>query len=178
LGCDPFNESAVNRIFAVKGRADTKAILLLVDSIPMVESVSRPTDIFYRVANRFWPGPLTIISRALDSLPDNLTAGTKTIGLRWPVAPFATTVVARLGKPLTGTSANRSGMPSAVTAAEVRSQIGDSVDMLVDGGVLPSRGGSTLLDLTVEPPVVLRDGPVTFEVLSNFFGGRIRRQVA
>lgn len=178
LGCDPFNEGAVNRIFAVKGRADTKPILLLVDSIPMAESVSLPTDTFYGVANRFWPGPLTIILRAAVSLPENVTAGTKTIGIRWPIAAFATTIVTRLGKPITGTSANRSGAPSTVTADEVRGQIGESVDVLVDGGVLPSRGGSTLLDLTVDPPVVLREGPVTFDALSQFFSGRIRRQVA
>jgi L-threonylcarbamoyladenylate synthase len=178
LGCDPFNEGSVNRIFTVKGRAETKPILLLVNSISMAEFVSQPTDIFYRVANRFWPGPLTIISRAAVSLPENVTAGTKTIGIRWPVAAFATTVAARLGKPITGTSANRSGAPSAVTAEEVRGQIGDSVDVLVDGGVLPSRGGSTLLDLTVDPPALLREGPVTFDALSQFFGGRIRRQVA
>jgi tRNA A37 threonylcarbamoyladenosine synthetase subunit TsaC/SUA5/YrdC len=69
-------------------------------------------------------------------------------------------------------------MPSTVTAAEVREQLGDSVDILMDGGTLPSRTGSTLLDITVDPPVLLREGPVTFTDLEEFFKGRIRRHVA
>ena len=70
------------------------------------------------------------------------------------------------------------GMAAAVTVEEVRSQIGDSVEVLIDGGRLPSRSGSTLLDLTADPPVLLREGPVTFESLDDFFKGRLRRQVA
>lgn len=178
LCADPFNEIAVARIFVIKRRSEAKPILLLVDSLAMAESVILPVDVFYRVAEKFWPGPLTIITQAAASLPSNVTAGTMTIGLRWPIAPFATDIMSRLGRPITGTSANRSEMPSAITADEVRAQLGDSVDALVDGGRLPSRGGSTLLDLTVEPPVVLREGPVTFETLAGFFDGRIRRRVA
>jgi tRNA A37 threonylcarbamoyladenosine synthetase subunit TsaC/SUA5/YrdC len=69
-------------------------------------------------------------------------------------------------------------MASAVTCDEVRSQLGTSLDVLIDGGVLPARGGSSLLDLVSDPPVLLREGPVSFESLSEFFGGNIRRQVA
>ena len=125
-----------------------------------------------------YPGPLTVIVPASKALPDNLTAGTNTIGLRWPVATFATRLVEQFGKPVTATSANRSGMAAAVTVEEVQSQIGDSVEVLIDGGRLPSRSGSTLLDLTADPPVLLREGPVTFESLDDFFKGRLRRQVA
>jgi L-threonylcarbamoyladenylate synthase len=178
LGTDPFQEPSVHRIFQIKGRAEAKPILLLVDSIGMAETVVQPVDLFYRVAEKFWPGPLTIITRAAASLPANVTAGTNTIGLRWPQAAFATTLVGHFGKPLTATSANRSGMPATVTADEVRDQLGDSCDALIDGGVLPSRGGSTLLDLTVEPAAVLREGPVTFEMLSTFFDGKLRRLVS
>jgi L-threonylcarbamoyladenylate synthase len=178
LGADPFNDAAVERIFTIKGRAESKPILLLVDSVTVAERVIRPTDIFYRVAEKFWPGPLTIITHAEPSLPAKITAGTNTIGVRWPIAPFATTLVSRFGKPVTATSANRSGMPSAVTADEVRRQLGDSVDALVDGGVLPSSEGSTLLDLSVDPPVILRDGLLPFDSLAQFFKGRIRRRVA
>ena len=178
LAADPFNEAAVNRIFLIKGRPETKPILLLVDSIAKAESVIEPSDIFYRVAGKFWPGPLTIVMPAASSLPARLTAGTGTAGLRWPIAPFATTLVRRFGNPVTATSANRSGLPSAVTAEEVRQQFGNSLDAVVDGGVLPSRTGSSILDLTVDPPIVLREGPVTFETLASFFGGRIERVVA
>jgi L-threonylcarbamoyladenylate synthase len=178
LGADPFNADAIDRIFAIKGRAEAKPILLLVNSILMAESVSDPAPPFYEVAGKFWPGPLTVIVPASKALPDNLTAGTNTIGLRWPVATFATRLVEQFGKPITATSANRSGMAAAVTVEEVRSQIGDSVEVLIDGGRLPSRSGSTLLDLTADPPLLLREGPVTFESLDDFFKGRLRRQVA
>src|SRR5438874_4491510 len=102
LGADPFHAGAVERIFAIKGRPDTKPIPLLVNSILMAESVSNPTAPFYELAAQFWPGPLTVI----------VPAGTNTIGLRWPNASFATQLVERFGKPITATSANRSGMPT------------------------------------------------------------------
>jgi L-threonylcarbamoyladenylate synthase len=178
LGGDPFNEAAVERIFEIKGRKETKPILMLVNSIAMAQFVIKPNPVFHAVASRFWPGPLTVILRAAPSVPSKVTAGTNTIGVRWPVAPFATTLVERFGKPLTATSANRSGMSSAITAEEVRMQLGDSVDALVDGGTLPWRGGSTLLDLTPDPPVLLREGPISLESLREFFKGRIRSQVA
>jgi L-threonylcarbamoyladenylate synthase len=175
LGADPFNDAAVDRIFQVKGRADTKAILLIVSSIEMAESVAEPPKVFYDLAKQFWPGPLTVILPAKKSLPINLTAGTATVGVRWPIADFATKLVNDLGTPVTATSANRSGLPAAITADEVRNQLDESVDALVDGGELPSRGGSTVLALTADVPVVLREGPVRFEALERFFGGKVRR---
>jgi len=178
LGADPFNEFAIQRLFEIKQREETKPILLLVDSIAMTESISRPPAMFYRLAERFWPGSLSLILPATPSLSAKLTAGTGTIGLRWPEANFATSLVTRFERPVTATSANRSTMASAVTCDEVRSQLGTSLDVLIDGGVLPARSGSTLLDLVSDPPVLLREGPVSFESLSEFFGGNIRRQVA
>jgi L-threonylcarbamoyladenylate synthase len=178
LGADPFNEAAIQRIFEIKQREETKPILLLVDSIRMTEAVSRPPATFYRLAGQFWPGPLTVILPAAPSLSAKLTAGSGTIGLRWPDAEFATSLVSRFRRPITATSANRSTMPSAVTCDEVKSQLGTSLDVLIDGGVLPARTGSTLLDLVSDPPVLLREGPVSFESLNEFFGGNIRRQVA
>jgi L-threonylcarbamoyladenylate synthase len=178
LGADPFNEAAVDRLFEIKGRPETKPILLLVDSPGMAEAAGKPSETFHLVANRFWPGPLTLIVEARPHLSGKVTAGTGTIGLRWPLSPFAMTLVGKLGGPITATSANRTGAPSAVTASEVRTQFGETLDALVDGGTLPARGGSTLLDLTVDPPTVLREGPVSFETLATFLGGRIRRNVA
>jgi L-threonylcarbamoyladenylate synthase len=178
LGADPFNEAAIDRIFQIKQRAETKPILLLVDSIEMARSVSLPNPTFYKVVERFWPGPLTAVLPAIPALSDKVTAGTKTIGLRWPAARFANSLVTKFGKPITATSANRSTMPSAVTAGEVRDQLGKSIDILIDGGDLPARSGSSLLDLTCDPPVLLREGPISFESLHELFGGNIRRQVA
>jgi len=176
LGADPFNEAAIDRIFRIKGRAEMKPILLVVDSLAMAKSVSVPPRVFRETARQFWPGPLTMILRAAKSLPPKVTAGTNTIGLRWPVADCATKLLKHFKRPITATSANRSGLPSAITVEEVREQFDESLDALIDGGTLPSRGGSTLLDLTVEPPVLLREGPVSFESLQQFFDGKIRRQ--
>jgi L-threonylcarbamoyladenylate synthase len=178
LGVDPFDEAAVDRLFNVKGRSEAKPILLLVDSAAMAESVSRANRYFAGVVEKFWPGPLTVVVPARSELPMKVTAGTNTIGLRWPVAAFANTLVHRYGRPITATSANRSGEPATITADEVRSQLGDNLDALVDGGPLPARGGSTVLDLTSDPPVLLREGPVRFETLQEFFHGNIRRRVA
>ena len=177
LGVDPFNEAAVDRLFRLKGRPETKPILLVVDSVPMAESVCRPTTMFHALAEKFWPGPLTLVVPAQQHLLKNVTAGTQSIGLRWPAAPFANELLNRFAKPVTATSANRSGLPPAINAEEIRSQFGDGLDALVDGGSLPFRGGSTLLDITVEPPVLLREGPVSFEALQSFFNGRIERRV-
>jgi L-threonylcarbamoyladenylate synthase len=177
LGVDPFNQAAVDRLFRLKGRSETKPILLVVDSVLMAESVCRPTEIFHALAEQFWPGPLTLVVPCQPHLPKNVTAGTQSIGLRWPAAPFARKLLNRFARPITATSANKSGMPSAINEEEIRSQFDDGLDALVDGGSLPFRGGSTLLDLTVEPPALLREGPVSFEALHRFFNGRIERRV-
>jgi L-threonylcarbamoyladenylate synthase len=176
LGADPFNEAAIDRVFQIKGRPDTRPILLIVSSLEMAESVAESNEVFYDLAKQFWPGPLTVILPAAKSVPLRLTAGTRTIGIRWPIADFATKLVSDLETPITATSANRSGQSAAITADEVRSQLDESVDILIDGGQLPSRGGSTVLDLTTGAPVVLREGPVSFEALHRFFGGEVRRQ--
>lgn len=178
LGADPFNEAAVNRVFKIKGRAERKPILLVVNSVAMGESVSELDATFHAVAETFWPGPLTVVLRAKPVIPAIVTAGSGTIAIRWPVASLATSLVGRFGRPLTATSANRSDMPPTVTADEVRAQLDESLDALIDGGTLPWPGGSTLLDLTVDPPIILREGPVSFESLHDFFGGKIRRRIA
>jgi L-threonylcarbamoyladenylate synthase len=178
LGANPFDRAAVNRIFEVKGRPENKPLLLLVDSLEMADSIIEPSQIFEHVANAFWPGPITLITRARPVLPGVVTAGTQTVGLRQPVAAFAIKLLSRFRKPITATCANRTGLPAAITAEEVRVQIGDRIDILIDGGELPTRGGSTLLDLTADPPIVVREGPVTFETLSQFFKGNVRKQVA
>jgi L-threonylcarbamoyladenylate synthase len=161
LGADPFSESAVRRIFEIKGRAEDKPILLLVNSIEMAQSIATLSDAALAVAARFWPGPLTMILPARPNVLSIVTAGTGTVGVRWGGAAFAGSLISAWDQPITATSANRSGMESAVTAAEVQLQLQDRLAMLVDGGSLPVRGGSTLLDLTQTPPKVLRRGPVS-----------------
>jgi L-threonylcarbamoyladenylate synthase len=175
LAADPFNDLAVARLFEIKGRPESKPVLVVVSSSSMAETVTSPHPLFHRVADAFWPGPLTMILPAAAHVSAGVTAGTGTIGVRWPIAPFATELVHRFGKPVTATSANRSGRPSCVTAAEVQEQLGNVLTILIDGGNLPARGGSTLLDLTSNPPTVLREGPVRFEALREFFDGNLQR---
>jgi len=167
LGADPFNEGAVRRIFEMKGRAETKPILVLVDSIAMANSIARLSDTALALAERFWPGPLTMVLPARASLSATVTAGSETIGVRWANNVFTQRLLEAFGRPITATSANRSGLPSAVTAEEVRVQLGDSLEMLVDGGELPAREGSTLLDVTQIPVRLLREGPIAEAELSD-----------
>jgi L-threonylcarbamoyladenylate synthase len=178
LAADPFNAEAISRVVRIKGRPETKPILLLVDSLEMTARITSSTPLFNRVARAFWPGPLTIVLPANPQLPAGVTAGTGTVGVRWPIAPFATALVHAFGNPITATSANLSGRPACVTAAEVIEQLGASLPVLVDGGELPVRGGSTLLDLSGAQPVLLREGPISFETLDAFFDGQLRRQTA
>ena len=175
LGADPFNDSAITEIFRIKGRPESKPILLLVDSSEMTERVAHPVPLFRPIAQAFWPGPITLILPAREVLPESVTAGTGTIGVRWPICPFATMLVKMFGNPITATSANRTGQQTCVTAAEVSAQIGEFLPLLIDGGELPARSGSTLLDLTGETPVLLREGPVRYEALEVFLKGRLRR---
>lgn len=167
LGADPFSERAVRRIFEVKGRAEEKPILLLVNSVAMADRIAHLSDRALKLATRFWPGPLTMVVPARKLVPSLVTAGTGTIGIRWPAANFAERLIDGLGQPITATSANRSGLPSCVTASEVCQQLGDELQLIVDGGRLPTRSGSTLLDLTSDPPRILREGPIHEAELSD-----------
>ena len=167
LGADPFNDAAVRQIFAIKGRPETKPILLLVNSMEMAGRVAAFSDRATALAERFWPGPLTMILPARESVPSVVTAGTGTVGVRWGNAPFAQRLIGAFDRPITATSANRAGMPSTIAVSEVREQLGDSIDMIIDGGTLPSRGGSTLLDLTAVPARLLREGPIAEAELSD-----------
>jgi len=177
LGADPFQESAIRRIFEIKGRSEDKPILVLVDSMDMLQQIvdgAKVSDTANLLASRFWPGPLTMILPALGTVPRLVTAGTDTIGVRWPAAGFATRLVRALGRPITATSANKSGQPSTATAEEVRKQLGSDLEMLIDGGVLTAPQGSTLIDLTQERPTIVREGPVSRMALTEALSGNIQ----
>jgi len=115
--------------------------------------------------NRFWPGPLTLVFKASKHLPDLLTGGTGTIGVRFPNAVLPIRLIERVGFPITATSANRSGEPSPASAQQVESALGTSVDCILDGGpcsTLPS----TVLDVTTAEPNLLREGRISAEQLA------------
>jgi len=187
LGADPFSEPAVRRIFEIKGRSETKPILVLVDSMEMLQHIvdwPRASEFSNSLAQRFWPGPLTMILPALATVPRLVTAGTGTIGVRWPRAPFATSLIHAFGKPITATSANKSGEAATSNAREVRRQIGMDLEMLIEdgnevgndarnAGAAAASLGSTILDLSARTPKVLREGPVTRDALRQALNGNI-----
>ncbi|GJL66352.1 MAG: hypothetical protein NPIRA05_13230 [Nitrospirales bacterium] len=151
---------AIDRISAMKGDRESKPILLLVSSKKQVlQVVSALSPIAEYLIDRFWPGPLTLILPAVPNLPFALTAGTNTIGIRQPAQPQLLQLLEAVG-PLTGTSANRSGLSPATTSEEIMREFGEEVDMILDSGPAPGGLPSTLLSV-VDDIRVLRHGPIT-----------------
>ena len=175
LAVNPLNQNAVERLFTLKGRDELKPILLLSNSVEMARTVSVPNVVFERVSAAFWPGPLTLVTEAQDHVPDRITAGTGTIGVRWPNAAVPGQIIEAFGLPITGTSANRSGQPEIRCALDAVQQLGEDIDIVIDGGTLGGTLPSTVLDVTADPPVLLRDGPVTFPAISRFLDGYLQR---
>ncbi len=169
LAANPFHLAAVERIYALKGRAHTKPLPLLVPGIAAAEELARGLPpIFHALAEAFWPGPLTLIVQAASPVPLKVTAHTGHVALRFPLAPIAVAIMLELGHPLTGTSANLSGMPECASAQEVELQMGMALPLIVDGGAARSRQPSTLVDLTGEVPRLLREGVIPREALQKF----------
>lgn len=163
LGVDATNEQAVERLFAVKGRDFKNPIPVVVgDIVHLNQVVNDVPPLAQELIARYWPGPLTLIFRATPSLPDRLTAGTGKIGIRISSHPIARLLAGKLGGPLTSTSANRSGQKECITVQEVMEKIGDDLDLIIDGGATPGGKGSTILDTTQDPPVVLRAGAIDY----------------
>ncbi len=161
LGAHALDEAAVARVFQAKGRPGDKPLLVLVDSLAMVERVAREVPVrARRLMSRYWPGPLTLVLHAHPDLPAALTAGTGTIGVRLSGHLVARALVAAVGAPVTAPSANPHGKASPRTADEVLAGLGVRVDLVLDGGPTPGGPASTLLDLTGASAVLLRAGAV------------------
>jgi L-threonylcarbamoyladenylate synthase len=164
LGASPFDATGVERIARIKGRADRKPILILIaqqDTLAKVaESVPKAAEILMQ---RFWPGPLTIVLPAARSMSAALTGGTGTIGVRRPSYPPLERLLRAVG-PVTGTSANRSGVPAARTAGEVQQTLGDEIDLILDGGTTSGGLPSTVVSV-VGTVRVLREGRIGREAL-------------
>jgi L-threonylcarbamoyladenylate synthase len=161
LGADPLNPAAVARVRELKGREEDKPILLLLaDASEADRFISDRSRAFEEVAARFWPGPLTIVGKAVSTLPPEITAGTGTVGVRVPADESVRELLRQCGGALTATSANPSGKEPARTAAEVFDYFGDEIDLIVDGGEVTATEPSTVLDVTTSPPRVIRQGAV------------------
>lgn len=160
LGVAALDRAAVRRLFALKGRPQSRPILVLVDDPARIERFAVLTAPARDLIARHWPGALTLVLPAREGLPPELTAGTATIGVRQPGHPVARALAAALGAPVTAPSANLMGEPPPTTAADVVRVFDGRIDLVLDGG--PTSGGlpSTVLDVTVDPPRVLREGAV------------------
>lgn len=161
LGVDAWNAHAVARIFRIKGRPESKPLLVLVASVAMAETLVAAVPPEARdLMARHWPGPLTLVLKAAAGVPPALTAGTDTVGVRMPDHPVALGLVETAGFPVTAPSANPSGAAPPTVAVAVHRYFEGQVDLVLDGGPTAGGVGSTIVDCTVWPPRVLRHGPV------------------
>ncbi|PYX93278.1 MAG: threonylcarbamoyl-AMP synthase [Acidobacteria bacterium] len=172
LAADPFNLRAVERVYEIKTRSRHKPLSLLIESVDQAEDLTRPLpEEFYKLARRFWPGPLTIIVQAASRLPLKVTANTGNVALRVPSAKIPLAVIKAAGIPITATSANLSGAAECTTAVQVRDQLRDRISIILDGGTSPRDIASTIVDLTDSDArwSVLREGAIPAQEISEFF---------
>lgn len=171
LGADGLDPGAVGRIFAAKGRPQDNPLIL---HVPSADWLSRwcvgVPETAYRLAERFWPGPLTMILRRGPQVPDVVTAGLDTVGMRCPDHPVTRAIIEVAGTPVAAPSGNTSGRPSPTTAAHMLEDMDGKIDAIVDGGPCAVGVESAIVDLTVTPPRLLRPGGVTLEELREVLG--------
>lgn len=171
VGALAFDPSAVERIYTAKGRDAAKALPVLLADVESASRVAEPLpDGARKLAKAFWPGPLTLVVRKLACVPEAVSQG-NTIGLRVPDHPVAIALL-RASGPLAATSANPSGGPNPLSADEVVSGLGDRIDLVLDGGTTPGGRPSTVVDCTVEPPALVREGPVSLASILAVLGAR------
>ncbi len=167
VGAHAFLPGAVARLYRVKGRPGELAIpLLLPDAAAMRDVASDVPALAWDLACHFWPGGLTLVVPRAPTVPDVVTAGGPTVALRVPGHALVRELCRRLGAPLAATSANLHGQPAPVTAGAVQAALGGRIPLILDGGPCPGGVASTVLDLTVSPPAILRSGPITAEQLA------------
>ena len=173
LGADAFNESAVRNIFAAKGRPSDNPLIVHVSDMEMIRSVSAAdstqTERLSKLCKAFWPGPLTVIVNKDPAVPDAVTCGLDTVGIRMPEDPVARKLI-RLSGPVAAPSANLSGKPSPSRAAHVIEDLTGRVDVIISGGDAKVGVESTVLDVTGETPLILRPGAVTREQIAGVLG--------
>lgn len=166
LAADALDPAAIERIFAVKGRpADNPLIVHLGTASQLDQVVATTTPLAEALAERFWPGPLTVVLDVGDAVPAITTGGLRTVAVRVPDHPVAAALLSAFGGPLAAPSANRSGRPSPTTAQHVVADLGDDLEVVLDGGRCPVGLESTVVDARGSEPVVLREGSITREDL-------------
>jgi len=162
LAADPFNLAAVEQIYRIKGRPEARALPILVNSVEQAVSLTRDLpESFLTLAEKFWPGALTLVVDATHKLPLKVTANTGRVALRWPNSKVACGVIQAVGTPVTGTSANVSGFPACSSGAQVNRQLGDRLPLILDSGETGAVLASTIVELRDERWKVLREGAIS-----------------
>ncbi len=169
LGANALDSDAVRSIFVAKNRPSDNPIIVHIAEVADLEKyATRVPEIAHQLIKKFWPGPLTLVLEKSENIPFAVTAGSQTVTLRLPSHPIARELIKLAGVPIAAPSANTSGRPSPTTAQHVLQDLDGKVDMILDGGPTNVGVESTVLDVTVQPPMLLRPGEVTFEELQNF----------
>jgi tRNA threonylcarbamoyl adenosine modification protein (Sua5/YciO/YrdC/YwlC family) len=168
LSVDPFNLAAIEAVFRAKGRPETKALPILVNSVEQAFTLARDVpDCFLRLANKFWPGALTLVVEATHRLPLKVTGNTGRVALRWANCQVATALIEAAGGPITGTSANLSGFPSCTNAAQIVKQLGDRLPLILDGGDTGGTLASTIVRIDGDNWTVVREGAIPDNEIEN-----------
>jgi L-threonylcarbamoyladenylate synthase len=171
VGAHAFQPDAVERIYTAKIRSRDKAIpILLAQADDLVLVAEGITETAWLLAERFWPGGLTLVLPKKANVPDVVSAGGPTVAVRVPDHPVPLALIAALGAPLAATSANLSGHPSPVTAQEVQAELGGRIELILNGGRCPGGIPSTVLDVTTDPPAILRTGAISVQETETALG--------
>ena len=168
LGADGLSAKAVNRIFDMKKRPYDMGLPLLLAGVEVLETVAVDIPrVAWALARRFWPGPLTLVLRKAPAIPASVTGGKESVAVRVPDHSVALNLIKKLGRPITGTSANISGDPNPVTAEQVRESLGGTCDLILDGGLVPLGISSTIVDVSGPSPRLIRAGAIPWEAVES-----------
>ena len=174
IGAAASDDAAVRRLYAAKGRPLDKPLPLLLADVSDAARVAEVTPLAKALAGRFWPGALTIVMRKAASYRSLALAGGDTVALRVPDHGLVRGIVRVLGEPITGTSANRTGTRAPLSAAEVAFQMGEMVELIIDGGRSRTRLESTVIDITCDKPEIVREGAVSRGEVEKALGQVVR----
>lgn len=170
LSADPFNLAAIERVFQVKGRPETRALPILVSSIEQAVTLVRDVpEGFLLLAHKFWPGALTLVVEATHRLPLKVTGNSGRVALRWPDSRITTALIEAVGGPVTGTSANLSGFPSCTNAQQIVKQLGDRLPLVLDGGDTGGALASTIVRVDGDEWAIVREGAVAESDIQKAF---------
>jgi L-threonylcarbamoyladenylate synthase len=171
LAVDAMNPAAIARLYEVKQRPAAKALPVIIGALEQLSQlVVTPSETAQQLIAAFWPGPLTLLMRPQVHVLSILRGGSERLGVRWPQAELCQQLALGLGGAITATSANLSGRPAALTACDVEEQFAGTIDLILDGGTMPSPEVSTVLDVAVEPARLQRAGKITAATLATVLG--------